>query len=97
MKETRKPSHPGVFFKFTILDERNISITLAAEHLGVTRKTLSEFVNGKAKCSHAMARRLSEVTGTGVAVWINMQAKLDTWEAENMKLVGEPVPFALQA
>jgi addiction module HigA family antidote len=84
MKQIRKPSHPGEFFKFTVLDERKISITLASEHLGVTRKALSEFVKGKAKCSRAMARRLSESTGTGVAIWINMQAKLDTWEAENM-------------
>ncbi len=84
MKQIRKPSHPGEFFKFTILDERGISITSAAQHLGVTRKALSEFVNGKAKCSHLMARRLAESTGTGVAVWINMQAKLDTWHAENM-------------
>ncbi len=84
MRQTRKPSHPGAFFKFAVLDERGISITSAAEHLGITRKALSEFVNGKAKCSHAMARRLAESTGTGVAVWINMQAKLDTWEAENM-------------
>jgi addiction module HigA family antidote len=84
MKQVRKPSHPGEFFKFTILDERGISITSAAQYLGITRKALSEFVNGKAKCSHAMARRLAESTGSGVAVWINMQAKLDTWEAENM-------------
>ncbi|MCI2285457.1 addiction module antidote protein, HigA family [Colwellia sp. MSW7] len=56
-----------------------------------TRKALSEFVNGKVKCSHAMARRLSEATGTGVAIWINMQAKLDTWEAENMELLGDPI------
>jgi addiction module HigA family antidote len=86
MRQTRKPSHPGEFFKFTILDERGISITKAAEYLGISRKALSEFVNGKAKCSHAMARRLSEATGTGVSIWINMQAKLDTWEAENMEL-----------
>jgi addiction module HigA family antidote len=103
MKNTRKPSHPGNFFKFTILDEHGISITSASESLGITRKALSEFVNGKAKCSHAMARRLSEATGTGVAIWINMQAKLDTWEAENMELTGssitpfELLPIALEA
>lgn len=31
-----------------------------------------------------MVRRLSESTGTGVSIWIKMQVKLDTWEAENM-------------
>jgi addiction module HigA family antidote len=93
MKQVRKPSHPGEFFKFTILEENNISITAAAQNLGVTRKALSEFVNGKAKCSHAMARRLAEATGTGVAIWIMMQAKLDTWEAENMDLGTKVTPF----
>lgn len=84
MKATRKPAHPGMFFRNEVLEERGISVTDAAVYLGITRKALSEFVNGKAKCSHAMARRLAESTGTGVAFWINMQAKLDTWEAENM-------------
>jgi addiction module HigA family antidote len=98
MRSTRKPSHVGVFFKMTVLDERGISIVSAAKSLGITRKALSEFTNGKSKCSHAMARRLSEATGTGVAIWINMQANIDTWEAENMELQGNPVtPLALQA
>lgn len=92
MRQIRKPSHPGEFLKFTILDERNISVTDAAKYLGISRKALSEFTNGKAKCSHLMARRLAESTGTGVSIWINMQAKLDTWEAENMAL-----PAGIQA
>lgn len=98
MRKVRKPSHPGVFFKATILDERKISVTSASVNLGVTRKALSEFVNGKAKCSHTMARRLAEATGTAVGIWINMQAKVDTWEAENME-IDEVIPFeaSLQA
>lgn len=92
MTKIRKPTHPGVFFKSEVLDKRNISITSAAVNLGITRKALSEFVNGKAKCSHAMARRLAEAVGTGVGVWINMQAKLDTWEAENME-IENVIPF----
>ncbi|MGR6782603.1 HigA family addiction module antitoxin [Moritella viscosa] len=96
MRQTRKPSHPGRFFKHTILDQRDISITAASVNLGVTRKALSEFVNGKAKCSHAMARRLAEATGTGVGIWIMMQAKLDTWEAENMDIDSEIIPFEKQ-
>lgn len=79
------------------LDERGISITLAASHLGVIRKTLSELINGKARCSHAMARRLAETTGTDVSLWIMIQAKLDTWKAENMDMSGghavTPFPF----
>lgn len=96
MKKMRKPSHPGAFFKHTVLDERNISITSAAASLGITRKALSEFVNGKAKCSHSMARRLAEATGTGVGIWIMMQANLDTWEAENMVFDTEITPFKVR-
>jgi addiction module HigA family antidote len=99
MIQTRKPSHPGEYFKFTILDERGITITDGAEYLGVTRKALSEFVNGKARCSHTMARRLAVATGTGVSFWINMQAKLDTWQAESMDLPEniQPIPEPLIA
>ncbi|MFT6137748.1 MAG: addiction module HigA family antidote [Salibacteraceae bacterium] len=93
MKQTRKPIHPGKFFKHTILDEREITITAAAVNLGVTRKALSEFVNGKVKCSHAMSRRLAEATGTGVGIWVMMQANLDTWEAENMEIETTITPF----
>lgn len=96
MRKTRKPSHPGAFFKHTVLDERKISITSAAVNLGVTRKALSEFVNGKAKCSHSMARRLAEATGTGVGIWIMMQANLDTWEAENMTIDNDVTPFEIK-
>ncbi|UTM59227.1 HigA family addiction module antitoxin [Photobacterium sp. CCB-ST2H9] len=96
MKQLRKPSHPGEFFKEEILEERGISVTMAAELLGVTRKTLSAFINGHSKCSHTMARRLAEATGTGVAFWINMQARLDTWEAENMVLETEVKPLPLE-
>ncbi len=93
MINSRKPSHPGEFFKFTVLEERDITVSEAAKRLGVTRKALSEFVNGRSKCSHAMARRLAESTGTGVALWINMQAKLDTWEAENMEMPSNISPM----
>jgi addiction module HigA family antidote len=86
MQITRKPTHPGTFFKSTVLDDRGISITAAAKHLGVTRKSLSEVVNGKTQCSVVMARRLSELLGTGASVWIRMQAKLNAWEASNMAM-----------
>jgi addiction module HigA family antidote len=84
MSNQRKPAHPGEFFKLTVLDERGLSIASAAEHLGISRKTMSKFANGKARCSSTMARRIAESTGTSVFLWINMQAKLDIWNAENM-------------
>lgn len=96
MRLNRKPTHPGEFFKEEILEERGISVTSAAESLGITRKSLSAFINGHSKCSHKMARRLAEATGTGVAFWINMQAKLDTWEAERVTLDSEVSPLPVE-
>jgi len=86
MKQTRKPTHPGAIFKRNILQRKEISVTNAAKYLGITRKALSEFINEKARCSQTMARRIAEATGSGVAVWINLQANYDSWEAEHMAL-----------
>jgi addiction module HigA family antidote len=86
MRHIRKPTHPGAIFKRNILERKGLSVTDAAKHLGITRKALSEFINEKSCCSQAMARRLAEATGSGVAVWINLQANYDAWQAENMEL-----------
>lgn len=80
----RKPTHPGFIFKRRILDRLEMTITQAAKYLGVSRVTMSNFCNGKSPCTHELARRIAEATGSNVAVWINMQANLDTWEAEHM-------------
>lgn len=92
----RKPTSAGEFFKENILKERGISVTLAAEYLDITRKSLSAFIKGDTRCSTVMTRRLAEATGTGVAFWINMQAKLDAWEAERITLDSEVFPLPVE-
>lgn len=79
---TRKPSHPGRVFKLDVMDELSLSITETAQRLGVSRKHLSAFVNGKVPCSAEMAQRIARTTGTSMQSWLNMQASLDVWEAE---------------
>lgn len=79
----RKPTHAGVFFKTDILQPMKLSITQAAQTMGMSRKHLSAFVNGDVPCSKDMAKRLAVATETSVASWINMQAAVDVWEAEN--------------
>ena len=88
----RKPTHPGRIFKLDILEPLNITITEAARLLGITRKTLSEFVNEKSSCSPEMAVRIGKATKTTPQSWLNMQIKLDLWNAENKKI--NVVPFA---
>ncbi|MCK5687111.1 HigA family addiction module antidote protein [bacterium] len=81
MINKRKPTHPGEILLEDIIKPLGITITDAASKLGVTRKTLSEFVNCKSSLSPMMALRISEATGTSPESWLNMQLKLDLWNA----------------
>lgn len=74
------PSHPGEILK-EYLD--GVSITKAAERLGVTRATLSRIVNGKASITPDMAMRLSQSLGTTVEIWLNLQSQYDAWQIKN--------------
>ena len=59
------------------IEPLGLTITDAAEALGVTRKTLSELVNGKCAISPEMAVRLSKVFGGTEDGWLLQQAQYD--------------------
>lgn len=92
----RKPVHPGKLFKLDVMDELGLSITETARRLGISRKHLSAFVNEKVPCSADMAQRIARATGTSMQSWLNMQAALDVWEAEQnpSKDIVKIEPFA---
>jgi addiction module HigA family antidote len=74
------PAHPGEVLSTMYLDSVGVSITAAAEALGVSRKHLSAIVNGTASVTPDMASRLAVVFGPDVQFWINLQAQFDVWE-----------------
>lgn len=74
-----KPLHPGLLVKDALIDNTNLSVTDAAEHLGVTRTTLSRLLNGKSNISPEMALRLAKLFETSVESWVNLQAQYDAW------------------
>ena len=59
------------------IEPLGLSITEAAEALGVTRNTLSELVNGKRGISPEMAVRLSKVFGGTEDGWLVQQAQYE--------------------
>jgi len=75
------PAHPGEVLRDLYLKPLGVSITAAADALGVTRKHISEIVNGHAPVSADMAIRLAGALGTEPEIWVNMQAQYDLWEA----------------
>lgn len=88
----RKPTHPGVLLREDVLNPLGLSITEAAQDLGVTRKTLSELVNERASLSPDMAVRIAKATHTSPESWLNMQSKLDLWNSEQKAIKVVPFP-----
>jgi addiction module HigA family antidote len=79
MKIGMRPSHPGAFVRTEILDELHLSISKAAEVLGVRRATLSDLVNEKAALSPEMALRIEKAFGVNMDTLLKMQAWYDTY------------------
>lgn len=75
------PPHPGEHVLEDCIRPLGLSITQAAVALGVTRKTLSALVNGKAGISADMAVRLSKVFGSTADFWMRLQGAYDLWHA----------------
>jgi antitoxin HigA-1 len=72
------PTHPGEFIRAEILDELGLSVSAAAEVLGVRRATLSDLLNGKAALSAEMALRIEKAFGVDMEMLLRMQAWHDT-------------------
>ena len=83
MMEMYNPPHPGEILKELCLEPLGISVTRAADALGVSRKTLSAILNGKAGISPEMAIRLSMAFDTSAESWLNQQAMYDLWLARH--------------
>ena len=75
------PPHPGEVLRELCLAPLGISVTDAAEALGVSRKTLSSILNGRAGISPEMAIRLSMAFNTTAESWLNQQVQYDLWVA----------------
>ncbi len=76
------PPHPGEILRDLCLEPMGLSVTRAAEALGVSRKTLSAILNGRAGISPEMAIRLSLAFDTSPESWLNQQSQYDLWQAE---------------
>ncbi|NJN99321.1 MAG: HigA family addiction module antidote protein [Anaerolineales bacterium] len=77
--EMFNPPHPGEIIKELCLEPLGLTVTRAAEALGVSRKTLSAIVNGQAGISPEMAIRLSMAFDTSAESWLNQQVQYDLW------------------
>lgn len=76
------PPHPGEVLNELCLKPSGLTVTEAADALGVSRKTLSMILNGRSGISPEMAVRLSIAFGTTAESWLAQQVKFDLAVAE---------------
>ena len=81
------PPHPGETLKEDVLPALGLSVTEAAEQLGVARPSLSRVINGHAAISPEMAIRLEKWLGNDnggrADLWLAEQASYDLWQARS--------------
>ena len=77
------PPHPGGLVRRQCLEPPGLSVTRAAEGLGVTRQALSELVNERVGVSIDMAIRLSKAFGSTPETWLGLQVAYDLWQARD--------------
>ena len=83
--QMHNPPHPGEILRDLCLEPLGLSVTDAAKALGVSRKTLSSVLNGRAGISPEMAVRLSIAFDTTAESWLNQQVQYDLWVAEKRR------------
>ena len=76
------PPHPGEILKELCLEPLGLSVTRTASALGVSRKTLSSIINGRAGISPEMALRLAKAFNTSPESWLNQQMQYYLWVTE---------------
>jgi len=73
------------------LTPRNAKVTAFAEAAGLSRKHVSQVLNGHANVTPESAVRIAAVLGTTAQLWMNLQASYDLWHAERNLTAGKPV------
>ena len=76
------PSHPGDFIRTEVIEALNLSMTSAAQVLGIRRATLSALLNGHSSLSPEMALRIEKAFDVNMDMLLRMQA---WWDASQMR------------
>ena len=78
-----RPSHPGQFIRMEVIEPLGLSVTKAADALGVTRPALSALLNSRAALSPDMALRIEKAFGPKMDTLLRMQTAHEIAEARD--------------
>jgi antitoxin HigA-1 len=86
MTAMHNPPHPGGVLRDTVLRaDGGVSVTRLANHLGVSRVTLTRVINCKAPVSAELAIRLAAALRSSAEPWLRMQLAYDLWRAQKKR------------
>ena len=88
-----EPGHPGSFVKHEVLKPLGLSVTAAADVLGVTRPALSALLNERAHLSPEMAIRIEKAFGLSMETLMRMQNSYDIAQARKREADIKVAPF----
>jgi antitoxin HigA-1 len=84
MNKMHNPAHPGEILKDGWLDALHISITQAAQDIGISRKHLSNIIHGSVSITPDIAKRLEAYTGNDAEFWLRLQNARDLWNLRDV-------------
>ena len=77
----KNPPHPGEVIREDIINALGLTISHAAQIIGVRRATLSDVIREKSTVSPEMALRLEKAFGVSMDLLLKMQAGYDAAQA----------------
>ncbi len=77
----RRPIHPGEILREDFLPEYGLSVTALADAAGVSRQSMNELLRERRALTPEMALRLGKLFGNSPDFWLNLQRKVDLWDA----------------
>ena len=89
------PPHPGEIVRWECLEPLGLTVTRAAQGLGVSQQALSGLVKGKADLSVEMALRLSQAFGSTPETWLGMQTAYNLWQDRERNEESKVVRFTM--
>lgn len=88
------PVHPGPFVREEVMMPLGLTVTKAAEILGVTRAALSAVLNGRANLSPEMALRVEKAFGLSMETLMRMQTSHDIARIRRLSDQIRVVPYS---
>jgi len=75
-----RPVHPGEVIA-DVLEDLEMTQTAFSKVLGVSRRTVNEIIQGRRPITVDTAIRIGKAFGNGPQLWLNLQQKVDVWDA----------------